>query len=614
MCTPFVYIAPPLLLLQLSKAHAVMPLSAKCGALVEKGYDPKYAAVALQLANNDATTAHELVQLMLRRRAQLLPEGAADFTQDSGSGHYVTADTPVSDGAEGTTQQESAPHRHHTPRKRREGSATSSPEDEQLSEIHSEESNWEVVDVKCPVCHADDPEQLDQMIPCSICAQQYHTLCVGLRRIPFNMKTDKDRVNHAKYVRKHYADWRCEGCVACAADLQEGASELGNHRFSSKSSLSSLGSAANSRSTSAKTNDGSTISSGMAQRMAAQGLPASASRGGGVIITDAVRTPVNPANSGDTAAATSGRPNLSVSTNKGKASLLFPSRNVVSGENSPAGSKVSTPSKPTAGVGMEDSHSHSSGTTMRTPGPAAAMAGGNASAVQHLMSPGTRSKTDQVAILMGLLASHGLSAEDLVGMPEAKQKETLVNLMAAHNGGGLSNSNMSASGTSDGGREEKHQDLASALKGLIAKTSAPATAKKIAAGATPAGGDKVGLAERSASGDGGEPAFDARTAMLEVIRRKAAQASAAPAAATSAAGPAPVGMGASTPGGAYGSIAARAAALSGVPAGGVGQGAAGAGPAEGPVINNSEFAKYFKMIKVGGERLRICCACCVCCC
>jgi hypothetical protein len=211
-----------------------------------------------------------------------------------------------------------------------------------------------------------------------------------------------------------------------------------------------------------------------------------------------------------------------------------------------------------------------------------------------MMSPPAKSKTDQVATLMGLLASHGLSAEDLVGMPEAKQKETLVNLLSSSHGGSLGNSSMNTADAAS--KEVKQQDLASALKGLIAR-SASAGGSTAPAGAS-SGGDAPASAVRSKSTESSDGPFDARAAMLEVIRRKAAQS----AAATAEPSPTQGAVGA-TPAGIAGAGVGMAP-VGGYVGGGLPPGHAGAfvtnGPsfARGPTINNSEFAKYFKMLKV----------------
>jgi hypothetical protein len=539
--------------------HSVMPLSSKCAAMVEKGLDEKYAAVALQLANNDSAYAAELVEMMQRRRGELLPTAP-----DSTGLPYVTAESTESDAENaeaGTAGQGKTP--------------------EQMSELNSEDSNWEVVDFKCPVCHVDSADLSDQLIPCAVCALQYHTLCAGLRRIPFTNKTEKDKENREKYVRKHFQDWKCDTCVALAAGLDETESDAGDRKMSSKSSMSSFGSEKGSRRDDAST----VVSSGpnSVTRGAAHTMSVPTSRqqygvttgGGGVIITDAVRTPVNATGQpfSPLPPSASGRPAVTTGSKAKTGSLLHPTRSVSSEDVSPSGSNKSSPAKPA----LESStHAHS----------------GSASLGQSLMSPPAKSKTDQVATLMGLLASHGLSAEDLVGMPEAKQKETLVNLLSSSHGGSLSNSTMSAGEAAS--KEVKQQDLASALKGLIAR-SASVGGSSTSASAS-AGGETPASAVRSKSTESTDGPFDARAAMLEVIRRKAAQSATATAepatqygsgsASTGSAGPS--GM---TPAGGY-------------VGGGLPPGHAGAfvtnGPSfsRGPTINNSEFAKYFKMLKV----------------
>ena len=543
------------------------PLSREFNALVEEGCDPKYAGVALQLSNNDREAAAHLVQQMLRRRAELTATEPLTATDDSEAQGYATAQSAESDAGAGV---EISPR---SPTKRITQSALGGLDEEQMSEWNSEDSNWEVVDFKCPVCSVDDVALADQMIPCSICSQQYHTTCAGLRRIPFTTKSEKDKDNRDKYVRKHFQDWRCESCIACAADLNDVISDGGGAKFSSKSSLSSVGSETLNRSAAGR-DDASTIASSSVtvnapQRSAhAMSTPSSrqtygvASAGGGVIVTDAVRVPVNP--TGQPFNPIPSSSSASAIKSKGKVvSLLFPNRNASDDPSPPSSTLSSTP---------------------RKPGSTVSEASAPVLASSQIMSPHIKSKNDQVATLLGMLASHGLNAEDLIGMPEAKQKETLAKLMTSSSSD-LSNSNISTSGNSDtNSKEERHQDLASALKGLVAKSatqtkSAEAVSEPI----------RPFSADVPASANNTETVFDARSAMLDVIRRKAQQASAASSSAPSPS-TAPAGYpAAGFPGSAnHSALDSRAVAKSGVAAPG----------AEGLTINTSEFAKYCKMVKV----------------
>jgi hypothetical protein len=529
-------------------------MSSKCAILVERGCDPKYAAVALQLSNNDLDHAHELVQRMQERRAQLVAAAPQPATQDSEGLHFVTADTAESSASpvKGPFSPAGAGH----------GAAAA--EEEPMSDWNSEDSNWEVVDFKCPKCGSDDPSQADQVIPCSICTQQYHTHCAGVRRIPFSNKTPEESENRDRYVRKHFANWKCEKCIACAADLD--GSESGGQKIGSRSSLSSLGSEGASR-THSRTNsrsqeDGSTIATSIA------GIASRHAHAGGVIITDGVRSAGIASTAGNATpsggSVGSGKANLNASTTKsGKTSLLFPNRN--STEASPPSSKASSPSKPT----LESSH-------LQTPGPHGA---------HLLMSPSTRSKAERDAALLGLLASHGLTAEGVAALPEAEQKETMLRVLNANNGANsLNSSSMSTSG-SGSGKEGKH-DLATALKGLVAKAAGDNVRRNTTAtSATPA------PTQPSAAAEGETAPLDARAAMLEVIRRKAAMAQGGDgggvAGATKTEAPDISTM----------SVSARAAAMAAASGNAVTAAAQTATP--GPAINSSGFAKYFSMVKVG---------------
>lgn len=64
----------------------------------------------------------------------------------------------------------------------------------------------------CQECGKDDPLKLDQIIVCTNCSAHVHTTCEGLRRIPFTLKTDKERQNRMKYIQKHYSQFMCKEC------------------------------------------------------------------------------------------------------------------------------------------------------------------------------------------------------------------------------------------------------------------------------------------------------------------------------------------------------------------------------------------------------------------
>jgi hypothetical protein len=64
----------------------------------------------------------------------------------------------------------------------------------------------------CAICNDDSYAKRDQLVPCSTCMLLYHTQCFGARRIPFTIKSVKERTNRTKYIAKHYSVWQCPSC------------------------------------------------------------------------------------------------------------------------------------------------------------------------------------------------------------------------------------------------------------------------------------------------------------------------------------------------------------------------------------------------------------------
>ena len=74
---------------------------------------------------------------------------------------------------------------------------------------------------KCLVCGDDSSTKEDQIVNCVDCNQSFHAVCVGGRRIPFTLKSAKERENRTKYIAKHYGGWRCEVCKVKHAEIVE---------------------------------------------------------------------------------------------------------------------------------------------------------------------------------------------------------------------------------------------------------------------------------------------------------------------------------------------------------------------------------------------------------
>lgn len=65
----------------------------------------------------------------------------------------------------------------------------------------------------CGLCTSSDFSLRDQLVPCTKCGQSYHTKCFGGKRIPFSIKSIKERTNRDRYLAKYFSDWVCPVCV-----------------------------------------------------------------------------------------------------------------------------------------------------------------------------------------------------------------------------------------------------------------------------------------------------------------------------------------------------------------------------------------------------------------
>ena len=192
----------------------VEPASQICRQLTEMGYDGKYVSVAVQLANNTVKYAMQLVEQMQSRAALLSSSTSSAISVNNFELMDESNLCVASSRAEVQTDSVA----------------------ESVSVTGSEDSQWEVVDFRCPVCNDESIAKSGQIIPCSLChrcdsssnqffslslvsVRSYHTTCVGLRKIPFCSKTEKDRENREKYIKKHFGDWRCPQCCSLAASL-----------------------------------------------------------------------------------------------------------------------------------------------------------------------------------------------------------------------------------------------------------------------------------------------------------------------------------------------------------------------------------------------------------
>ena len=156
----------------------------KCSTLIDMGYPEQFVPVSLQLGNNVTDVAARYLQQMKHRLFQIQNINVSE-----------------------------------TPRKLNfllNSNKENIKENPQSIDItHNIDNN--IKDNRnntCPICNDDNPMKKDQLVPCTSCTNEYHTTCFGARRIPFSLKTVKEKQNREKFIKKHYHDWRCSICAS----------------------------------------------------------------------------------------------------------------------------------------------------------------------------------------------------------------------------------------------------------------------------------------------------------------------------------------------------------------------------------------------------------------
>lgn len=379
--------------------HGVIPDPKKCGDLVTKGFHEEFVPVSLQLSNNSSDDAVILIDLIKQRIIELSE----------------------------------------TPRISRNISPITAPPLEEIVEEEIE-SNWEVVDFRCRKCKDDCANKAEQLVACISCNFNFHTMCVGLRRIPFGNKNEKDQTSREKYIKTHFGDWKCPYCIA---------------KSNSKESI---------------------LDVTMEEQVDDDGISPPSQIGGRIIVTDQVR-----ATTSSTIAA------------------------------------LQTPVAVRSTSALSGSSNEEDDQPMR-----------------HLSSPNIRSRQDLVAILVAALASAGVGIEELMRMPEGKQKEKLLAVI---------NSKYPEFATDGFIKDQKgNLDLVTALSSIInhaneqglnaSKTKEfvvqPAASVKSdpysVAGSAFGAPNETPLGKRAAKSDiesGAGDKFDARAQLLATINKKA---------------------------------------------------------------------------------------------
>ncbi len=270
---------------EISKCHFVEPESNKNTSLSEMGYPDQYITVALQLSDNDIDIAAELITNM-KLRAQELDQICPPSANNSGK--YImntaAADKSTNDGVENTPATNAVKKQHksaaaidlqqfespeqspssadnfsfaanrnheisHTGSSPLPPSFVAAPllgqagvtdystlaRRHELLNIGADgvgpssalESLIEVDQVPiCPTCAEDNVLKREQLVSCLLCCCYFHSGCIANgRRIPFTLKTPKERANRDKYLNKYYKGWRCITCIdVVISDVPGGAS------------------------------------------------------------------------------------------------------------------------------------------------------------------------------------------------------------------------------------------------------------------------------------------------------------------------------------------------------------------------------------------------------
>ena len=156
---------------EISKHHIVEPDSDSCREIINMGCESSYATISLQLANNNKDAAEDVAENIRKRIL------AFESTPIGAEIELIKSAVPAKGG------DQIYPHDQITTVSR--------------SIIH------------CVLCQDLNDLKQDQLIQCINCLCYFHTHCVGTRRIPFGLKSEKERMNHEKYVLKFYGTWCC---------------------------------------------------------------------------------------------------------------------------------------------------------------------------------------------------------------------------------------------------------------------------------------------------------------------------------------------------------------------------------------------------------------------
>lgn len=195
-------------LIEITKHHLVLPDPAMHSNFIRMGFGETPTTFALQRSQNAPNVALDLLH----------SEGlAACFASESSPGKEAlqsagTGSTP----AFAATDQMPAGEPTMNPQAtalRRQTTAEIVAMQSQRSRYSTPSAASDASSI-CHVCKEDDYMMRPQIVCCTgKCGCFYHTMCVGLRKIPFGLTTLSDRTNHGVYVKKFFSAWECDSCA-----------------------------------------------------------------------------------------------------------------------------------------------------------------------------------------------------------------------------------------------------------------------------------------------------------------------------------------------------------------------------------------------------------------
>jgi hypothetical protein len=255
----------------------------------------------------------------------------------------------------------------------------------------------------CGLCSSSDFGLRDQLVPCTRCGQTYHTKCFGGKRIPFSIKSIKERTNRDRYVSKYFSDWVCPNCSEAKPSLSSGGASASSDSFPAFSSSANP--------------QESSMSSGTS--------PGSAGRGGGGGERPAERS-LSSKLFGNF---------LGYARSHSKGAISSSAAAEMEGQG---GDTVNPLFVPSGKVGYKQAGSPNPPKATKTLDQSPARAPEKEEPADH-PAASVDHKHEDFEKLISLLAACGVSVEELLSMSEEKQKETIL----------AANSNLRSVGTSE---------------------------------------------------------------------------------------------------------------------------------------------------------------------